>query len=247
MPSINAVNATNHKTDLAERQKKTNSLNNLSLSGKLEDSDNEFHEKSWGMVLGYGLSQLQFSDIYEEKRFLNYGNFFTGGVSYEIPINAFNGKFSFYNEIVFQRYNAERTFISKDTVEGVFSNVTKHYEFTPNMLNTNHFIRYNFTGETDFRYFIGIGFYQSLILSAKNDLTQTVSTNSGEKIIKDDAIPNLSKYGIMLLLSTGFTYRNFGLELKIDPGRNLSNKFEYQAFAPTFSLNLNIRFYKNME
>ena len=58
----------------------------------------------------------------------------------------------------------------------------------------------------------------------------------------DEAVSDPATFGIMILGGTGFSYRNFGFEIKLDPGRNYTNKLNYSVYMPAVTAVLMVQF-----
>lgn len=194
------------------------------------------------IIAGYGKLRYNFegSPMYEFDYELTKG----GGVSFEIPLLTLNERFSIYNELGFSVFNAKTSQHTVDTAGGA-DPATNYYEtnltFSPNTVTLSNIVRYTLTPR-DFKYYVAIGIYNSFVVSSTNQKETYHYVNGEPLITKDLAVPDPSVYGMMLLVCTGFSYKNIGFEIRFDPGRSYSNKLNYAVYMPTFDALLHVRF-----
>jgi len=196
-----------------------------------------------GMYIQVSMGKLRYN--YEEKSLYTFDQEYTkgGGVSLEIPLISLSERFSVFNELGFSQFKATTERHYSDTTGGDPEH--NYYDifmvFSPNMLTISNTMRYVLT-PGDFRYFVALGIYNSFVVSSTNT-KETIHTLKGKQDkYTENAVPDPAIHGLMLLASTGFTYRNIGLELRFDPGRNYTNKLNYAVYMPAFSALLHVRF-----
>jgi len=196
-----------------------------------------------GMYIQVSMGKLRYN--YEEKSLYIFDQEYTkgGGVSLEIPLISLSERFSVFNELGFSQFKATTERHYSDTTGGDPEH--NYYDismvFSPNMLTISNTMRYVLT-PGDFRYFVSLGIYNSFVVSSTNT-KETFHTLKGQQDkYTENAVPDPAVHGLMLLASTGFTYRNIGLELRFDPGRNYTNKLNYAVYMPAFSALLHVRF-----
>jgi len=166
-----------------------------------------------------------------------------GGVSLEIPLQSLDERFSVYNELGFSVFKSQTSQHLIDTVGGDPEN--NYYDinltFSPNAITLSNIVRYSLT-PGEFKYYVAVGIYNSFVVSSTN-LKETTHHRNGEILnYTEEAVPDPTVYGLMLLACTGFSYRNIGFELRFDPGHNYSNKLNYSVYMPSFMALLHVRF-----
>ncbi len=166
-----------------------------------------------------------------------------GGVNYEIPLEFWGGKFSVYNELGFSLFKSVTSQHYGDTVGG--DPIHNYYDlnatFAPNMVSLANMLRYTFT-PGEFKYYASVGITCSFVISSTNTKETLHTTVDSMKRYTDEFIPEPAVFGITVPVSTGFSYRNFGLEIRFDPGRNFSSRPNYAVYMPTFYALLHARF-----
>ncbi len=193
------------------------------------------------VIAGYGKLKYNF----ETNTVYKFDYEFTkgGGVSLEIPLITLDERFSVYNELGFSQFKATAKVHYSDTAGGDPAN--NYYDidikFSPNTVTLSNIIRYTLTPGS-FKYYIGLGIYNSFVVSSTNIKTTYHVRKGVPETIVDEAVPDPSVHGLMLIGATGFTYRNIGLEIRLDPGRNYTNKLDYAVFMPSVSALLHVRF-----
>jgi len=209
------------------------------------ETNNVFRRESNSVIglevsLGYGKLRYVFDNksVYDFKPSLTK----TGGVSIDFPLEVMEGKITVYNELTFSQFEAIAEQHIVDTNQyGFAEKFDSKLNFTPNILSLAHIVRYNFT-PNEFKYFIGVGIYNSFVVSAINTKQTLITTSAGEHTSYEKAIPDPATHGLMLLATTGFTFRNIGFEIRYDPSRNYTNMVENYVFQQLFSAHFNIRF-----
>lgn len=196
-----------------------------------------------GMTGGMGITQLRYNSydqsLYKFKQCWSSSS----GISLDFPMHKIEDRGSFYNELVFFRFN---TTASSHTIDSTTGNPTNSYydnslEFAPNMVTLANMFRYTFT-PGNFKYFVSAGIYNNFVISANNRKTIVHTVNGVPETTTEDAIPDLAIHGLMITAGTGFIYKNIGLEIRFDPGRNFSRLYDYSVYAMTFSALLHVRF-----
>jgi len=187
-----------------------------------------------GMFLMLGYGKLRYN-IYEKAYYtMDYSITKGGGVSYEIPLEALDGKFSVYNELGFSLFKSEAKLHYADTIGG--DPVNNYYDvnllFSPNTVFLSNTLRYCLT-KSEFEYYVSIGISNSFVVSSTNT-KETLHTIQGstERYV-DEFVPDPAIHGISVLISTGFSYKNIGFEMRFDPGRNYSNQIHYAVYMPS--------------
>jgi hypothetical protein len=218
----------------------------LSLSNTHSDNRNDANESTniLGMYILIGMGKLRYNFEGESLYKFDYEYIKGGGINYEIPLLSLNDKFSVYNELGFSVFNAKTSLHFIDTVGGA-DPATNYYDvnltFAPNTVTLANTVRYTLTPDA-FKYYIALGIYNSFVVSSTN-MKETYHYTNGEPLItKDLAVPDPTVYGLMLLICTGFSYKNIGFEIRFDPGRNYSNKLNYAVYMPSFDALLHVRF-----
>jgi hypothetical protein len=112
--------------------------------------------------------------------------------------------------------------------------------FAPNHIELGNYVKYSFT-PGPFRYYLGIGIYNRFTISCTNHIDRTVYINGVPTSSTGEAVPQRAKHGLMLMLSTGFTYNGVGLEFRFDPGHNYTNKIDHALYMSSFSCVLHVR------
>lgn len=196
-----------------------------------------------GMFLLLGYGKLRYN-AYNESLY-TMDNEFTlgGGATYEIPLEVFDGKFSVYNEMGFSLFKSQASLHYGDTIGG--DPVNNYYDvnltFSPNIVYLINTLRYTLT-PGDFKYFVSLGISNSFVVSSTNT-RETIHTRGGSSVrYVDEFVPDPNVHGITVPVSTGFSYRNIGFEIRFDPGRNFSNKLNYAIYMPAFDALLHVRF-----
>ncbi len=196
-----------------------------------------------GMYIVIGMGKLRYN--LENKSLYKFDYEVTkgGGLSLEIPLHALNENFSFYNELGFSQFKAEANQHYSDTVGG--DPLNNFYDisttFSPNTVTVSNIVRYTLTPR-EFKYYVAIGIYNSFVVSSTN-LKETEHFRNGiSDKYTEKAVPDPAVHGLMLLASTGFSYRNIGFEIRFDPGRNYTNKINNAVYMPTFMGLLHVRF-----
>jgi hypothetical protein len=218
-------------------------LNQVNTLKSIEDG--EAGNSIFGMYLQAGYGKLKYN--YEGNPLYEFDYTFTkgGGVSLEIPLLKLSDRFSIYNELGFSQFNASTSQHNGDTVGGDPEN--NYYDvtltFAPNIITISNIVKYKLT-PGEFNYYVALGIYNSFVVSSTN-LKETVHVSNGETDeFTEQAVPDPSVYGLMMLACTGFSYRNFGLEFRFDPGRSFSNKLNYAVYMPNFMAVLHVTFNK---
>lgn len=196
-----------------------------------------------GMFLLAGYGKLRYN-IYEKAAYtMDYSFVKGGGVSYEIPLEAFDGKFSVYNELGFSLFKSQAKLHFGDTIGG--DPVNNYYDvnltFAPNSFFFSNTLRYCLT-KSDFKYYVSIGISNSFVVSSTNTKETLHTTNGSTERYVDEFVPDPAVYGITVLVTTGFSYKNIGFEMRFDSGRNYSNKIHYAVYMPSFLGILHVRF-----
>lgn len=196
-----------------------------------------------GMFLLAGYGRLRYN-TYNESLYTMDASFIKGGgASYEIPLEVFKNKFSFYNELGFSLFKSNESLHYGDTIGG--DPVNNYYDinltFSPNMIYIANTLRYTFT-PGEFKYYVSLGILSSFVVSSVNTKETLHTTNGETKRYVDEFVPDPAVFGITVPVSTGFTYRNVGFEIRFDPGRNFSNKLNYAIYMPAFDALLHVRF-----
>ncbi len=166
-----------------------------------------------------------------------------GGVNYEIPLEFWGSKFSVYNELGFSLFKSVTSQHYGDTVGG--DPIHNYYDvnatFAPNLVFLTNMLRYTFT-PGEFKYYASVGITCSFVVSSTNTKETLHITGSDTKRYMDEFIPDPTVFGITVPVSTGFSYRNVGLEIRFDPGRNFSSRPNYAVYMPSFYALLHARF-----
>lgn len=169
------------------------------------------------------------------------------GATYEIPIVFLNDRFSVFNELSFSNF---KTSYNKKFSNDIGNNLTEHISedinITLNSITLSNVVKYSFS-DKEFKPFVGVGIYNTFIIPSVNkyEINKTiVGDTTLFTSYTSEAIPKITVHGFMMLVSAGINYRNFGFELRFDPGFNYSNKFQFHAYASTFYGVINIRFFR---
>lgn len=180
-----------------------------------------------------GLPAYQFDYVYTKG----------GGISLEIPLLKFNEKFSVYNELGFSQFKATTAKHYSDTAGGDPANNYSDVKltFAPNAVTLSNIVRYTLT-PGDFKYYVALGIYNSFVVSSTNLKETYRITNGVPSTTTGEAVPDPAVHGLMLLVCTGFSYRNIGFEVRFDPGHNYTNKLDYAVYMPAFNALLHVRF-----
>lgn len=197
-----------------------------------------------GMTGGMGITRLRYNS-YDESLY-NFkqtaSNYF--GVSLEFPVPKTENRGTFYNELAFFRFKSSASLHTADSVNGNPENsyYDVNLEFEPNIITLAHMFRYSFT-PGNFRYFVSAGIYNNFVISAVNRKT-TVHTLNGVSAepYHEDAVTDFAVHGLMITAGTGFIYKNIGLEIRFDPGRNFTKLYDCSVYSMTFSALLHVRF-----
>ncbi len=196
-----------------------------------------------GMTGGAGISKLHYNTY--NKPLYSFSEVWSTstGITLEFPMHKIEDKGSFYNELVFFRFQSNATSHLDDTVGGTSGNSYYDYdlEFAPNIVSLAHMYRYTFT-PGNFKYFVSAGIYNSFVISANNRKTVVHTVNGVPETSTEDAILDFAVHGLMITAGTGFIYKNVGFELRFDPGRNFTRTIDYSVYATTFSALLHVRF-----
>jgi hypothetical protein len=206
------------------------------------DDDNAGHNMLGMFILaGYGKLRYNFegSPLYQFDYTFSKG----GGVSFEIPLLKLNDKFSVYNDLGFSLFKAYSFQRNSDTAgsdpQNNYTDIT--LTFAPNTISVSTLVKYTLT-PGNFKYYVALGIYNSFVVSSTN-IKETVHVTNGESVkYAEEAVPEVAVYGLMLLASTGFSYKNIGLEVRFDPGRSYSNKLNYAVFMPNIQALLHVTF-----
>jgi hypothetical protein len=194
-----------------------------------------------GLLVGAGYGKLRSNDVADFAFKPSYT--IQTGISLEIPIPKLEKRGTFYNELTFSQFDAKSFVHIPDTSQGSpelnYSDVTQN--FAPYLLTITNMFRYCFVNSS-FKYYVGAGIYNSFIISLVNRKTSVVITNGTAKTTEGEVVADHSIHGLMLILSTGISYKYIGLEFRFDPGRNFTKKIDYSVYNPTFSMLLHMRF-----
>ena len=211
-----------------------------SLPGARAENENN---NILGMFINIGYGKLRynidgspayrFDDVYTKG----------GGISLEIPLLKFNEKFSVYNELGFSQFKATSATHYSDTAGGDPANNYSDVKmtFAPNAVTLSNIVRYTLT-PGDFKYYVALGIYNSFVVSSTNLQETYRITNGVPSTTIGEAVPDPAVHGLMLLVCTGFSYRNIGFEVRFDPGHNYTNKLNYAVYMPAFNALLHVRF-----
>lgn len=169
------------------------------------------------------------------------------GATYEIPIVFLNDRFSVFNELSFSNYKTSyNKKFSNDIGNNRIEHISEDINITLNSITMSNVVKYSFTDD-EFKPFIGIGIYNTFIIPSVNkyEINKTiVSDTTLYTSYTTEAIPRITVHGFMMLVSAGINYKNFGFELRFDPGFNYSNKFQFHAYASAIYGIVNIRFFR---
>jgi hypothetical protein len=218
----------------------------LSLSYSQFNNTKDVNESTniLGMYILAGIGKLRYNVEGTPLYKFDYEYIKGGGINYEIPLLSLNERFSVYNELGFSVFNAKTSVHTIDTVGGA-DPATNYYDinltFSPNTVTLVNTVKYTLTPNA-FKYYVSLGIYNSFVVSSTNTRETYHYTNGEPLITKDLAVPDPTVYGLMLLISTGFSYKNIGFELRFDPGRNYSSKLNYAVYMPSFNALLHVRF-----
>lgn len=195
----------------------------------------------YGITAGLGTGAMRIN--YDNNRVFTYdqSTFKSIGPFIEFPLEVLDGNWSIYNELTYNTFTARGSSHAVDTSGGKTTTYDSVFLFEPSLITLTHLIKYNLT-PNNFKYFIGVGFYNSFMFSAGNSLKIIKKSEGSETISYQKAVDNAAIHGLMLILSTGFTYRNIGLEVRFDPGRNYSRAVFTGLYAPVFSAHMQFRF-----
>jgi hypothetical protein len=196
-----------------------------------------------GLAAGVGYGKLKSNDVSDPQFVFKPTTTKLAGFTLELPIPKLEEKGTFYSELSFSQFDANSFVHLSDSSHGFpdrdFYEVTQ--KFSPNIITVTNMFRYCFT-KSNFKYFVSAGIYNSFILSPVNR-KMTVHTVDGEaNTTVEDAIPDHSVHGLMLIVGTGISYKYAGLEIRYDPGRNYTKKVDYSVYSPNVSVVLNVRF-----
>lgn len=196
-----------------------------------------------GMTGGMGITQLKYNSY--DKSMYSFKQAYSSysGISLDFPMHKIEDKGSFYNELTFFRFKTTASTHVTDSAAGdpadnYFDN---HLEFAPNIVSLAHMFRYTFT-PGNFKYFVSAGIYNNFVISSNNRKTIVHTRNGVPDTTYEDAIPSFAVHGLMITAGTGFLYKNIGLEVRFDPGRNFTRLYDYSIYATTFSVLLHVRF-----
>lgn len=196
----------------------------------------------YGIVATLGIGKLRYTINNEDVITFNQSLTKCGGLSIEFPLEVMDGKVSIYNELTFSQFEAKASDVVIDTNQfGYPDKFDSKYNFSPNILSLTHIFRYVLT-PNEFKYYVGVGAYNNIIVGATNKKETRVTTALGEHYIYDKAVQKPATHGLMLIASTGFSYRNIGFELRYDPGRNYTNVLENYVFQQLFTAHFHVRF-----
>jgi hypothetical protein len=236
--------ANNYSLASAQRTFLNFSENTASLSSAFSaQSDDNEHKNILGMYIQAGYGKLRFNFNDEKQYSFDYVPTKGGGISLEIPLKVMEGRFSVYNELGFSIFKAHTAFRLQDTASG--DPVNNYFDYTityaPNIISLSNIARYSLT-PNEFQFYVAVGISNSFVISPTN-IKESIHTLNGEvKTTTEDAVPSPAVHGLSILTATGFSYRNIGLEIRFDPGRNYSNKLNYAVYMPTFYALLHVRF-----
>jgi len=196
-----------------------------------------------GMMIGMSYGKLRTNDLSDPE--FNFTPTWSkwAGFTLEIPMLKMEKRGSFYSEIAFSQFEAKSFVHFADSSLGHperdYYEITQ--KFAPNTITITNMFRYCFTN-SDFKYYVAAGIYNSFILSAVNTRS-TVRFRAGEtQTEEEEAIPDHSVHGLMLVVSTGIAYKYTGLEFRYDPGRNYTRKVDYSVHQPSAVMVLHVRF-----
>lgn len=203
-------------------------------------------EKSsiFGMEAGIGYGKLRSNDL-KDKEF-NFTPSYTksAGFTLELAIPNLEKRGTLFNELSFSQFEANSFVRIPDTSLGRpdrdYIDVTQ--KFSPNLFTVSNMFRYCFTN-SDFKYYVSIGIYNSFVISPVNRKTIQKNQNGTLKTNEEKVIPDYATHGLMLLLGTGISYKYIGFELRYDPGRNYTRKIDYSIHIPTITAIIHVRFY----
>lgn len=234
-----SVATTNHIGYLAENR----SMPKLSAMPVSASGDDEGPRNLLGMTAGLGYGKFRYIAEDESVYKFDWCNVKYAGVSLENFLTGTIDRVSINNELLFSTFSTTATDHFTDTLVG---NPGENYydvnlKFSPAIIMITNMVRYKLT-KSDFRYYIGLGVYNSFIVSSTNKKETVHTLNGTETTSYDDAIPRQATHGLMLLASTGFSYRNFGFEFRFDPGRNYTKRINYSLYMPTFTGMLQVQF-----
>lgn len=196
-----------------------------------------------GMTGGMGITQLRYNSYDQSLYKFKQSWSSSTGISLDFPMHKIEDRGSFYNELVFFRFNSTA---SSHIIDSTTGNPENSYydnslEFAPNIVTLANMFRYTFT-PGNFKYFVSAGIYNNFVLSANNRKTTVHTVNGVPATSTENAIPELAVHGLMITAGTGFIYKNIGLEFRFDPGRNFTRLYDYSVYAMTFSALLHVRF-----
>lgn len=196
-----------------------------------------------GMMLGVSYGKLRTNDLSDPD--FNFTPSWSkwAGFTLEIPMQKMEKRGSFYSEITFSQFEANSFVHFADSSLGHperdYYEITQ--KFAPNAITVTNMFRYCFTNN-DFKYYVAAGIYNSFIISAVNS-RKTAWYQAGESNTEEEeAIPDHSIHGLMLVVSTGIAYKYAGLEFRYDPGRNYTRKVDYSVHQPSAVMVLHVRF-----
>ena len=225
-----------------DKSKKTNYANfcNLKNRGQAEGEENA---AIFGMTVGIGYGQLKSNDA-SDKEFVFKPSFTKiMGFTLDIPIPKLEKKGIFYNELTLSQFESNSSVHFADSSlqqpERDYYDITQ--KFSPNILSLTTMFRYCFVNN-DFKYYASAGIYNSFVISPANRKYTFHTLNGVETEKVEQAVPDMSTHGLMLLIGTGISYKYAGLEIRFDPGRNYTNKVDYSVYNPTVSVHLHVRF-----
>ena len=198
----------------------------------------------FGMEAGIGYGKLRSNDL-EDKEFNFTPSYIkSAGFTLEMAIPKLEKRGTFFNELSFSQFEAGSFVRIPDTSLGRpdrdYIDVTQ--KFSPNLFTVSNMFRYCFTN-SDFRYYVSIGIYNSFVISPVNRKIIQKNQNGTVNTTEEKVIPDYATHGLMLLLGTGISYKYIGLELRYDPGRNYTRKIDYSIHIPTITAIVHIRFY----
>ncbi len=196
-----------------------------------------------GMTVGIGFGKLRY--VVEEERIYDFDWCAVkyAGITIENILASIDEKISIDNNLFFSTFSTQTSTHFADSLAG---NPSKNYydinlKFAPSMVSLSNIARYRLT-KGELKYYVGIGFYNSFVISATNKKATTHTLNGVSTTTNTEALPKPATHGLMLLASTGFSYRNIGLEFRFDPGRSFTNKLNYSVYMPQFIGLLHVQF-----
>jgi len=164
-----------------------------------------------------------------------------GGFTLEVPIPKLEKKGTLYNEITVSLFDANSSVRFSDSLNGSVGYYEVNQKFAPNLISITTMFRYCFANGV-FKYYVSAGIYNSFVISPANARTTVHSQNGNTQTTEEDAVPQHSIHGLMLIVGTGISYKYAGLEIRYDPGRNYTRKVDYSVYNSTISLLLHVRF-----